>query len=155
MVLWVARNVLSIPDELIKVHRSNLASLIYRIYYTLGPSENSYVTKYNAARADLIVSLVKPVDEDERAIAIASTPEGDLSYWLASHVLLFSDTELSVLCNISVDHLDNPGRDLIPLVKTAYSTLRKIQLKEPLLQNWHRARHIMIRYFLDAVYHEI
>ena len=155
MVVWVARNVLALPDELIVKHRRNLPSLIYRVFHGLKPSENSYVTKYNAARADIIAELVNPVDGYERAITIASDPEGDISYWLCSHVLLFSDLEISVLCNISTSFLESPGRDLLSLVKECYKILRKIHLQDPLIQHWHRQRHIMIRYFLDAVYHEI
>ena len=153
--LWVATKVLALPPELIEAHRRNLPSLIYQVFFGLGATDNKYVTAFNGARVDLIASLIPPVDDNERAITIASSPEGDISHWLCTHVLLFSDIEISVLCNIGVDYLEDPGRDLLPLVKSCYTTLKKIKLQDPVLQRWHRQRHLMIRYYLDAVYHEL
>jgi hypothetical protein len=153
--LWIASVVLGIPDELIEVHRKDLVNLIWRVYFGLGRSENDYVTKFNAARCDLIADTIRTTDGDDRIIPIAYEPEGDISYWLASHVLRFTDQELAALCDISIEDVDDPGRALIPVVKSCYRKLRKIKLDDPVLQNWHRSRHLLIRYFLDAVYHEL
>ena len=153
--LWVASKVLCIPDELIMEHRSNLVSLIWRAYFGIRRSENDYVTKFNAARCDLVAEIIPCVDDDERIIPIGHEPEGDISYWLATHVLRFTDIELCALCNVPMDNVDDPGRDLIPLIKSCYRILRKIKLDDPLLQHWHRSRHLLLRYYLDAVYHEL
>lgn len=155
MVLWVASVLLRIPPELIAKHRRRLPSLIYQVYMSFGWHENKYVMTYNAARADLTAKIVPPPVDDEPLIRIDTEPEGDTSYWLASHVLGFKDEEIAVLCGISEDSLQDPKRDILPLLKSAYRILKKIKLKDPDVQQWHRSRHIMLRYFLDAEYHEI
>lgn len=153
--LWVAECLLRIPSELIEVHRKNLNSLIYKVYFSMGSHENSYVTKYNAARCDLITKLIVPPQENEGIVRIATEPEGDSSYWLCTHVLGFTDIELSVLCDIDVDQLEQPMAALLPLLKRCYRLLQRVKLNDPLMQHYHRSRHLMIRYYLDAEYHEI
>lgn len=153
MPLWVCRNVLHLSPNLISEHRSNLPSLIYRVFYGLGPSDNKYITAWNAARADLIAEWISPPDDDERIIHIPSEPDGDLAYWLAHEVLLYEDLEIETLTGVF--DVQEGGYELVPLIKSSYRVLKKIKLQTPILQRWHRSRHIMIRYFLDAVYHEL
>lgn len=149
---WVLRKLLRASTGIIDY--ANPRETIYRIYHGLGPSNNPYLTKYNAARGDLIVQLIPYPDKvDERIIPIEHEPSDDISYWLATHVLGYSDDELKALC--SPFDPDDIRRELIPLIKLTYRRLRVVKLKDPYLQNFHRARHLMIRYYLDAVYHEI
>lgn len=152
---WVAEKVLNIPPALITKHSKDLASLIYAVYHTIGPSDNKYVTAYNAARCDLVADWVRPPMDDLPPVGIAHEPEGDLSYWLISHVLLFSDNEAAALGGIPIDQVDEPGYEYVPIIKSSYRVLKGIHLQDQVLQHWHRSRHIMIRYFLDAVYHEL
>jgi len=153
--MWVASRLLNIPPELISKYRRTLPSLIYRVFFSLEYNENSYVTAYNGSRADVIAEIIEPVDDDKRIIRIDSEPLGDISYWLASHVLRFSDLEISVMCSVPLDNIRDPDRDLLPLIKSCYRILKKEKLSNPLLQHYHRSRHLMIRYYLDAVYHEL
>jgi hypothetical protein len=154
--LWVAERLLRIPPELIAKHRRGLPSLIYRVFFSLEAHENEYITKYNAARADLVVNLINYGDTTGPAIHIDSEPSEDISYWLCSHVLGFTDMEIAVLCNIDIDAIHQPGRDLLPLVKSAYVHLKLIKFRQdPLMQHFHRSRHLMIKHYLDVVYHEL
>jgi len=94
-------------------------------------------------------------EDDDRTLEIASNPQGDLSYWLMSEVLLFPDLELSALAGIDIEDIEDPGYALVPIIKSCRYILRDIKLRDPVIQNWHRSRHVMLRYFLDAVFHEI
>lgn len=152
---WVAEKVLNIPPALIASHSRNLGLLVYKVYFSIKPTDNKYVTAYNSARCDLIAELIPTVYDKIEPISIAYEPEGNLQYWLASTVLLFSDEELVALCGIHPDNVDEPTYEYIPLLRSSYRFLRKLKLQDPALQGWHRARHVMLRYFLDAVYHEI
>ena len=155
VALWVCQNVLHLSPFLISEHRGHLNELVYRVFYGLGASTNKYVTAWNAARADLIVEWIDPPHDDGPIIHIPSEPDGDIAYWLVSEVLLFEDIEIEALTGVDVDDVQEGGYALVPLIKSCYRELKKIKLQTPILQRWHRARHIMIRYYLDAEFHEI
>lgn len=151
--MWVASKVLRIPPVLIEMNLDNMRQLIYRAYDSLGPHEDKYIEEFNMARAELVSTIIDPPDQiDKRIIAIETEPTDDISWWLATHVLGYTPEELQVLCG-KFDE-DNIERELIPLIKENYKILRKIHMSDPVLQRWHRYRHVMINYFLDAIYHD-
>jgi hypothetical protein len=148
--------VLNIPPAILDVH-PDLGSLVWEVYFGLKSHENKYVTKWNAARADLILEYIPMLDEVdiERTLEVSSEPQGDVSYWLMSDVLLFPDFEMAALAGIDIEDVEDPAYALVPVLKSCYGILHKIKLQDLASQNWHRSRHIMVRYFLDAVYHEL
>lgn len=158
IIRWIAEKVLVIPPALITRYKGDLLGLIYRVFYSLGPSENKYITTLNGAKADLIVAKIRApfIVFDDQPIHLFSTePSGDLPYWILNQLLLFSDYEISVLCGIPQDEVEVSTYELIPLIKACYRILRRIKLSDPDYQAWHRARHILVRYFLDAEFHEL
>ncbi len=155
LTLWVAQKVLCLSPGLIAEHRHELPKLIYQVYYGLEASDNKYITKWNAACADLIVEWVTPPVDDVSTIRIPREPYGDLAYWIAHDVLLLEDLELHALTGIPIDDIQHGGYHLIPVIKKCRKILSQIRLQSRVLQNWHKARHVMIRYFLDAEFHEL
>lgn len=115
--------------------------------------EHKELDSYNSSRADLIAAWVDPPKEDPGKLKIDLEPKHvDPSYWLASYVLGFSDHEIKCLCNVSDP--TTPARALLPLLGAAVRTMKEVKVKDETLQAYHRARYILLRYYLDATYHE-
>lgn len=151
--LWVARTLLRIPETIVS-EADNINVLVYQAYDSLRAHENQYISNYNAARSELVTTLLPlQAKHEKRVLAIQYEPIDDPSYWLATHVLGYTERELTLICG-EFDH-DDIGNTLIPLIYKTYKSLKILKLDDPLWQYYHRSKHLMIRYYLDAVYHVI
>jgi hypothetical protein len=154
---WVAITMLRLPSELIVAHKNNLNALIYKAEASILRTGRPYLDSFNSARCDLLAHLVAPPEEvtsDE--VTVVYRPRGDTSYWLASHVFGFLDHEICVLCDLMPRELTSPKMSIIPLLKCVHRVfMQEIDLKDPMLAAYHRARYLLNRYYLDAKYHAI
>lgn len=159
--LWVLLTILRVPETVVMDHlqgRSDiqrLIELVFRYYNSLDRVGQKYIDAYNSARADLIASILTPPSDVGATLEVETQPSGDPSYWLASHVLGFSNKELTVLLGISHETLKEPGRSIVPLLLVAFKVLQKMKLGDELLQAYNRSRYLLLKYYLDAVYHEL
>lgn len=126
-----------------------------------GETDHKYLNAWNSARADLIPQLVKlpfacPV---YNVGGVQIEPPVGIAYWLATYLLGFNSKELKVFCP------DLSG-DLIPLLVCCYRQMAKmpplkqqkeegLELDKYLLFHYHRTRYLLLKYYLDAVYHAI
>jgi len=153
--LWVARTVLKL-DVTENITTERLRTYIYSAYHSIRQVRGNELNHYNSARADLVAELIPPPEKEPKGtIQVELEPSGDPSYWLATYVLGFSDHEASVLCNVAKDSLRDPARGLLPLLKAAIKVLKGLEFKDrEYLTAYHRARYLLIRYYLDAHYYE-
>lgn len=159
--LWLVRYVLRISDMRRSVtghtgrHQDTrieqLIDLLYSAQWdVVGHKE---LDSYNSARADLIAAKVDPPAGDPGKLYVELEPKKqDPSYWLATYVLGFTPHEIRCLCNIT--DVEQPARGIVPLLNAAAKILKGVKLKDKDLQAYHRSRYILLRYYLDAVYHE-
>lgn len=173
--LWILRSVLRVtpteeplkrPDGSISfVPTPSYVEQVYEGFHALRPipstvrmddEAKSYLDKWNSARADLIAEMIPPPSNLPSQIREVSLyPEGDVSYWLAATLLGYTDREIGTFCGIKQDELSTPYRKIMPLLKMSYRELKRVQVGDPLLHAYTRTRHLLMRYYLDAVYHEI
>jgi len=165
-MIWLLGSLLRTyhPKSLAMAKQITDSALVLRIYSCYNyiepvePTENEgehlALNKYNAARCDLIAEWVDPPAECGTR-AIPYEPPGDVSHWLATHVLGYTDHHLIVLCNCLPSELENPGRKLLPIIKSSMKQLKGLEFRSNELTVYHRTRYRLLRYYLDAVYHEI
>jgi hypothetical protein len=153
--LWVARYVLRL-DVTENITTRRLRSYIYSAYHSIRQVDSPELNHYNSARADLVAEIITPPEEEPRGkMQVDLEPSGDPSYWLATYVLGFSEHEISVLCNVDRDSLQDPDRAILPLLKAAIKVLKGLEFKgKDYLTAYHRARYLLVRYYLDAHYYE-
>ncbi len=156
---WILSTLFRVPQEIINTltgyKKSNLPIQVYRYFAHLQITGDKYIDKYQSAKADLIASMIDPPAEDPGEVEYALTPPGDPSYWLCSYVLGFTDEEMTVLCGIPEEHLQDPRRELVPILKIAMDCLKTVKLEDAVLTEYHRSRYLLLRYYLDAYYHEL
>ena len=157
---WVLETMFRVPQPVINTltdsKPENLPAQVYRYYAHLQPVEdNKYLSRLHAARADLIASLVDPPATVPGEVAFDLSPPGDPSYWLCTHILGFTDRELSVLCKIPETRLSAPSRIILPVLLVALDVLRGLDTHRELLTHYHRTRYLLIRFYLDAYYHAL
>lgn len=154
---WILEKLFRVPQPVINTltdyKAENLPAQVYRYYNHLQPVGQDYLDKYHSARADLIASLVDPPAEIPGEVEFSLEPPGDPSLWLCSHVLGFTDRELSVLCRIPETLLEEPQLLLTPILSISLTTLKGLKLHSTLLTHYHRTRYLLIRYYMDAHYH--
>jgi hypothetical protein len=143
----------------------NLAEIVYWLQPNLGPVEDDpaakYLNSWNSARSDLVCKIVPlprnwsttlmPHQELFGKDWLMLKPKGDISYWLATYLLGFDDKELEVLCPDA--RSDEP--QLLSLLVSCYRRLKEVRIKNLDLYTYHRSRYLLLRYYLDAVYHAI
>jgi len=151
--LWVAQKVLRLPFE--QANESGIYGALAS-FYRLGKKE---LDRYNSSRSDLIAYMIDPPADDPELISIPLEPSSDPSLWLCSHLLGLSDTETSLLATGSqltpAELVEMQPRVLVPILVNAQKILKGLKFKEELLTIYHRERYLLLRYYLDAVYHEI
>ena len=155
--LWILRKVLRISDKVYTNKEPDLHRVIFRAFnwFKFGPLDEPYLRRYNSGRADLIASWIDPPKDlaPDDTITFDLEPSGDLSYWLASYLLGYTDQELCALCQLSPTQVKDPGSGLLKLLRVTYRHLGKIVLKDDYLHAYHRARYLFLKYHLDATYH--
>lgn len=156
--LWLAKHVLGIDPDTFSLNKAtkgkSLTEYWTDVLYAVKWKRQGHreLDGWNSARADLIAAWVAPPVEDPGNIEVELEPTCDPSYWLATRVLGFSDHELRVLC--SVENVEQPARELLPLLGAALRVLKDVRVKDEALQAYQRARYLLLRYYLDAHYYE-
>lgn len=147
--LWILDNVLALePSPQILP-----AQQIYGAYTSFGHlSNNKYLNAWNSARADLIADLVPIPILIPSDITLSMEPDGDTSLWLCRTVLRFTDDEL---LQLAIVDLANPRRALLPVLHDSCRVLKEPPGSSILINHYHRTRYLLIRYYIDAQYHDL
>lgn len=136
--------------------------IIYGCYARFDLTRDKWIDKYNSARADLIAHLIDPPKKDPYTVPYDPSIPGDPTYWFVTRAFGFTHEELEKLCPgfwTFQDTISMEYRTFIPLLKYMYRTWQKSPIKyrieDEYLSAFYNARHSLLRYYLDAVYHEI
>jgi hypothetical protein len=157
---WILETLFRVPQAVINTltdyKTKALPAQAYRYYAHLQPVGHEYIDRFNSARADLIASILDPPEEISGEIEFDLEPPGDPSHWLCTQILGFTGYDLSVLCRIPPAAFSKDmGRLLLPVLKIALDTLRGLETHEELLTHYHRTRYRLIKFYMDAYYHEL
>lgn len=171
--LWIGTKVLLLDHDLLVEHyrRGSIRELVYGAYHSIsftetehnppsvvdpGTEEQWYLNNWNSSRQDMTAEYVQPPHQDAQLVDVQvdTKPGGDLSLWLCHRLLGFTMQELSFMTLTEVD-LQEPRRGLVPILKGAHETLRRMRIRDPLVNAWNRQRYLLVRYYLDAIYHEL
>ena len=156
---WILETLFRVPQPVINTltdfKAENLPTQVYRYYAHLQPVGHEYLDRFHSARADLIASILDPPESIPGKVEFDLEPPGDPSHWLCTQILGFTDYDLSILCRIPELQLETPQRMLLPMLLVALDTLRGLETHEELLTHYHRTRYRLIKFYMDAYYHEL
>ena len=125
--------------------------------HSIGPTGNDYLDRYNSYRVDLVADLIDPPDTDlDIAVQVDYYPTGDLAYWIATHLLGLNDCELVQVGGVPLARLRQPNREILVFLRRIYGILqREIKPNHVVVGPWNHQRYLLIKYYLDFVYHVI
>lgn len=156
-LLWIRDDVLAVDpvDNVpVPVHIYGCFQQLRR-FEPYGFDHFYYLNKWNSARSDLIAEFVPTPAHVGRAYPLSIQPPSDISYWICTTLLRFTDRELCMLASLRPTELDHPRRSLLPVIKHSIAALQQITLPHPTIHAWHRARYVLIRYYTDLEYHAL
>lgn len=175
--LWILTEVFRIDERLISEMRQwvSMREVVYFLQTSLDVLEgddpaNKYLNAWNSARSDLVADLVTPPPTmDELTLnSVNPLPLGpqdiEPALWMLVYLYGFKDREISVMCpEYRWDPLS--VRALMPLLKCINRRLQEMPIiredfqakdeHQQLLFHYHRTKYLLLRYYLDAVYHEL
>lgn len=172
---WIISNVLRIDatqlvpiQKMVPLTLEDKRVIIYQLQAFLRPTrgvfrgDKKYLDSWNSIRSDLIAEKVSLPQANMpplfRAEDLEIKPHGDISLWLAQNLFCFDEKELRVF--VPELNLSEPehGRLLMPLLTSVFRRMEdvsKMKMKDELLQYYHRTRYLLLKFYLDAVYHQI
>lgn len=155
--LWVLETVLGVDplDNIPAVDHIYGCYQQFKRFTPTGRDHFYYINKWNSARSDLVAELIPPPTTPVGAQYLSIQPTSDVSYWLCRTVYRLTDQELSIISGVPPTELDSPGNRLVPILRYLMKASQPLAIPHPTVHAFHRARYLMLRYYLDYHYHRI
>lgn len=111
------------------------------------------LNRWNSARSDLVAAWIDPPAQNIPRIPLQLQPPDGMfvGHWLLSYVLGYKDVVIEAMKSNAFG--DGEGMLYTSLIRDSAKVLKEMKVKDPALDVYHRARYLLIRFYLDSYFH--